>query len=277
MGPPCRSAGRSAGRVSRARASAARGRTKTSLGSAVRRAVAAADAAEAARAADAGPVRGAVGGAAEARRIDEGLQQQQRMAEARRPVGGRAPRAQRQHARRQVRRARPRQHQEAAVVGEQVLAVVLDAEVPADPAVAGGALQRRRREAGQRQPLAAQVRRVPHRLADLRQRPEVVVRRHQPLVAALVAGFHRLHGHLAQLHAAPGPVQKTGPFYPPAPPMSSFRVKSFLPLGFSRATNPPWYSGRGRVSLAVFFIMLRRRSTHGVKHRAHLRVRLRRL
>ena len=33
-------------------------------------------------------------------------------------------------------------------VGEQVLAVVLDAEVPADPAVPDGALQRRRREAG---------------------------------------------------------------------------------------------------------------------------------
>ena len=42
-------------------------------------AVAAAHAAEAARAPDAGPVRGAVHRAAEARRVDEGLQQQQRM------------------------------------------------------------------------------------------------------------------------------------------------------------------------------------------------------
>ena len=46
-------------------------------------AVAAAHAAEAARAPDAGPVRGAVHRAAEACRVDEGLQQQQRMAEAR--------------------------------------------------------------------------------------------------------------------------------------------------------------------------------------------------
>ena len=167
-------------------------------------AVAAAHAAEAARAADAGPVRGAVHRAAEARRVDERLQQQQRMAEARRPVRRQASRAQRQHPRAQVRHAPARQDQEAAVVGEQVLAVVLRAEVPADPAVARGALQRRRREAGQRQPLAAPVRDVPQRLADLRQRAQVVVRPHEAPVACFVPRRHRLHRHLAQLHAAPG-------------------------------------------------------------------------
>ena len=146
-------------------------------------AVAAAHAAEAARAPDAGPVRGAVHRAAEARRVDEGLQQQQRMAEARRPVRRQAAPAQRQHPRAQVRHAPARQDQEAAVVGEQVLAVVLGAEVPADPAVAGAALQRRRREAGQRHPLAAPTRAVPQRLADLRQRAQVVVRPHQAPVA----------------------------------------------------------------------------------------------
>ena len=164
-------------------------------------AVAAAHAAEAARAPDAGPVRGAVHRAAEARRVDEGLQQQQRMAEARRPVRRQAAPAQRQHPRAQVRHAPARQDQEAAVVGEQVLAVVLGAEVPADPAVAGAALQRRRREAGQRHPLAAPARGVPQRLADLRQRAQVVVRPHQALVAPFVLRRHRLHGNLAQLHA----------------------------------------------------------------------------
>ena len=185
------------------------GADEDQLGSGRNAAVAAAHAPEAARAADAGPVRGAVRRAAEARRIDERLEQQQRMAEAFRPVRRRPPRAQRQHARRQVRHAPARQHQEAAVVREQVLAVVLGAEVPADPAVAGGALQRRRREARQRHPLAAPDRGIPPRLADLRQRTEVVVRRHQPLVAPLVAGRHGLHDHFAQIHAAPLPSKKT--------------------------------------------------------------------
>ena len=166
-------------------------------------AVAAAHAPEAARAPDAGPVRGAVHRAAEACRIDKGLQQHKRVAEARRPVRRQPPFAQRQHPRAQVRPAPAGQDQEAAVVGEQVLAVVLRAEVPADPAVAGAALQRRRREADQRHPVAAPARGVPQRLADLRQRAQVVVRRHQALVAPFVLGRHRLDEHLAQRHAAP--------------------------------------------------------------------------
>ena len=166
-------------------------------------AVAAAHAPEAARAPDAGPVRGAVHRAAEACRIDEGLQQHKRVAEARRPVRRQPPFAQRQHPRAQVRQAPAGQDQEAAVVGEQVLAVVLRAEVPADPAVAGAALQRRRREADQRHPVAAPARGIPQRLADLRQRAQVVVRRHQALVAPFVLGRHRLDDHLAQRHAAP--------------------------------------------------------------------------
>ena len=178
-----------------------------------RGAVAAAHAPEAARAPDAGPVRRAVHRAAKARRIDEGLQQHKRVAEARRPVRRQPPFAQRQHPRAQVRHAPARQDQEAAVVGEQVLAVVLRAEVPADPAVAGAALQRRRREAGQRHPLAAPARGVPQRLADLRQRAQVVVRLHQLPVAPFVPGRHRLHGHLAQFQTAPGSIANFAPFY----------------------------------------------------------------
>ena len=202
-------------------------------------AVAAAHAAEAARAPDAGPVRGAVHRAAEARRVDEGLQQQQRMAEPRRPVRRQAAPAQRQHPRAQVRHAPARQDQEAAVVGEQVPAVVLGAEVPADPAVAGAALQRRRREAGQRHPLAAPARGVPQRLADLRQRAQVVVRPHQALVAPFVLRRHRLDGNLAQLHAVARSLSTCRLLYSYSERMSSIRVNPFFPRGFPGCTNSP--------------------------------------
>ena len=201
-------------------------------------AVAAAHAAEAARAPDAGPVRRAVHRAAEARRIDEGLQQHERVAEARRPVRRQPPFAQRQHPRAQVRHAPARQDQEAAVVGEQVLAVVLRAEVPADPAVAGAALQRRRREADQRHPRAAPARGVPQRLADLRQRPQIVVRLHQLPVAPFVPGRHRLHGHLAQFQTAPGSIANFAPFYTSPARMSSIPINPLFGLRFSGWTNP---------------------------------------
>ncbi len=205
-----------------------------------RGAVAAAHAAEAARAPDAGPVRCAVHRAAEARRVDEGLQQHERVAEARRPVRRQPPFAQRQHPRAQVRRAPARQDQEAAVVGEQVLAIVLRAEVPADPAVAGAALQGRRREADQRHPRAAPARGVPQRLADLRRRAQVVVRSHQLPVAPFLLRRHRLDRHLAQLHAAPGSASTRQPFYSFPGRMSSIGLNSFVSLKLSGWTNPPW-------------------------------------
>ena len=215
FGPPCRSMGRSAGRVRRARVGD-QGANEHQLGP-VRGGGVAAARAEPARAADAGPVRRAVHRAAVARRVDERLQQQQRMAEALRPVRRQPPRAQRQHLRAQVRRARVRQDQEPAVVRDQVKPVVLGAEVPADPAVARAALQRRRREARQCQPLAAPMRDVPQRLADLRQRAQKVVRRHQLPIAALVPGRHRLDRHLAQFHA-PDSVRQPRTFLHPFRP-----------------------------------------------------------
>ncbi len=222
FGPPCRSSGRSSGRG----------------------AVAAAGAAEAARAADAGPVRGAVHRAVVARRVDERLQEQQRMAEARRPVRRQAALAQRQRPRAQVRRPRPRQDQEAAVVRDQMQPAVLDAEVPADPAVPRPALERRRREAEQRQPLAAPVRRVPQRLADLRQRPQEVVRRHQLPVASLVTRRHRLDLDLAQIQRRLRPRQLRARFYTSRPPMFSVGTNPLFSIAFPRRTNPPCCSGR---------------------------------
>ena len=127
-------------------------------------------------------------------------------------VAGQAPLAQRQHPRAQVRHPPPRQDQEPAVVGEQVLAVVLGAEVPADPAVARAALQRRRREAEQRQPLLAPVRDVPQRLADLRQ---------------------RAHGSVAPPSAPgsasrPRPPTAPPPRAAPQPPPDPFELRPFL-------------------------------------------------
>ena len=203
-------------------------------------AVAAAQATEAARAPDAGPVRGAVHRAAEARRIDEGLQQHERVAEARRPVRRQPPFAQRQHPRAQIRHAPARQDQEAAIVGEQVLAVVLRAKVPTDPAVAGAALQRRRREADQRHPPVAPARGVPQRFADLRRRPQVVVRRHQLPITPFRRRRHRLHGNLAQLHSAPGSASNCGRFYTGSARMSSIPPNPFFPLAFPGWTNSPW-------------------------------------
>ena len=71
------------------------------------------------------------------------------------------------------------QEQEPGVVGEQMQPVKLHRVVPANSAVARRALQRRCREHHQRQPLAAMMSDIAHRLAYPRQRTEVVVRVHQ--------------------------------------------------------------------------------------------------
>ena len=167
-----------------------------------RLAVTAAHAPVAAGAPEAPPVRGAVDRAGEARRIDERLQQHQRMAEARRPVRGQAPLAQPQQPRGQVGPMPPRQDEKTGVVRHQVQPVVLRAKIPTDPAVAHAALQRRRRKNHQPHPLAPPAPHVPLRLADLRQRPQVVVRLHQAPETPFLRALHRLDNNLAQLQPA---------------------------------------------------------------------------
>ena len=78
----------------------------------------------------------------DAHRVDEGLDEQQRMAEAHRPITHETARAQRQHSRAEVARSAG-QEQEPGVVGEQMQPVKLHRVVPANPAVARRALQRR--------------------------------------------------------------------------------------------------------------------------------------
>jgi len=154
------------------------GADKDALGRARRNAVAASGAPIAAGVAHIAPVGGAVEGAVKALRIDEGLQQQQRVTEALRPIPHQAPFAQGQHPRGEVRDVVLGQDQKPTVVGDQVQAVVLVAEIPADPGVARRALPGSGGKTHQGQPLTVPGGDIPQGVADLRQRPEVVMGRH---------------------------------------------------------------------------------------------------
>ena len=147
------------------------------------------------------PVGGAVDGPVEAGRVDIGLQQQEFVPEAGRPVPDEAARAQRERPRAEVART-ARQDEEAGVVAHEVQAVEPHAAVPPDPAVARAALQRRRRENRQRQPAFVTVDDVADGFAHRRQRAEVVVLLKQAPEAGLLAFRYRADGHLRQIHDA---------------------------------------------------------------------------
>jgi hypothetical protein len=119
--------------------------------------------------ADAGPVSCAVDGAAITGRIDKGFQQEQELIETREPVRADAALTQRQHFRCKVRQMAIRQDQKAAIVGDEFEAPVLVPEVPSNPLVARSALQRRCREAQQRNPFMFAGGDIPERMAYLRQ------------------------------------------------------------------------------------------------------------
>ena len=205
-------------------------------------AVAPALAAKAAGPSDLDPVRGSVDGAVETRRVDEGLDEQQRMAEAHRPITHETARAQRQHSRAEVARSAG-QEQEPGVVGEQMQPVKLHTVVPANPAVARRALQRRCREHHQRQPLAAMMSDIAHRLAHPRQRTEVVVRVHQlPKPSLLVRrdnvdpNFRENHHHV---HA---PTRASRHSYPSTGRKSSIAGNSLSDRTKAQSTDPPWHA-----------------------------------
>ena len=213
-------------------------------------AVAPALAAKAAGPSDLGPVRGSVDGAVETRRVDEGLDEQQRMAEAHRPITHETARAQRQHSRAEVARSAG-QEQEPGVVGEQMQPVKLHRVVPANPAVARRALQRRCREHHQRQPLAAMMSDIAHRLADSGQRTEVVVCVHQlPKPSLLVRrdnvdpNFRESHHHV---HA---PTRASRHSYPSTGRKSSIAANSLSDRTKAQSTDPPCHlSGATRHSV----------------------------
>ena len=84
--------------------------------------------------------------------------------------------------------------------GDKVQTAKLDAVVPADPAVARPALQRRRREHHEHQPSAAMVSDIAHGLAHPRHRAEIVVRPHQVPEAGLIRRRRNVAGHLRKSH-----------------------------------------------------------------------------
>ena len=203
-------------------------------------AVAPALAAKAAGPSDLDPVRGSVDGAVETRRVDEGLDEQQRMAEAHRPITHETARAQRQHARAEVARSAG-QEQEPGVVGEQMQPVKLHTVVPANPAVARRALQRRCREHHQRQPLAAMMSDIAHRLAHPRQRTEVVVRVHQLPKPSLLVRRDNVDPYFRESHHhVHPPTRASRHSYPSAGRKSSIAGNSLSDRTKAQSTDPPW-------------------------------------
>jgi hypothetical protein len=96
-----------------------------------------------------------------------------------------------------------RQDQEAAVVGDQMETVVLITGRPANPAIPRRALPGRCGEAQQGQPLRVMPRHIPQGMADLRQRPQVMMGLHQRLEARLISGaINGTYGDLAKVQIA---------------------------------------------------------------------------
>jgi hypothetical protein len=95
----------------------------------------------------------------------------------------------------------PRQDQEACVVGDQVQAVVLIAQIPADPAVTGCTLPSRGTKAQQRQPLLTPSGHVPEGVANLGKRSEVMMGLKKRLKACFLRYRHRPKDDLAKVHA----------------------------------------------------------------------------
>ncbi len=86
------------------------------------------------------PGGGLVEGAAKTLRIDEGLQQQQRVAETLPPIPRQAAFAQSQHPGGEVRDVVLGQDRKPTVVGDEVQAIILVAKVPPDPGATRRAL-----------------------------------------------------------------------------------------------------------------------------------------
>jgi len=142
-------------------------------------------------------------------------------------------------------RCQVRQHAISGVVRQQVQARILLPIAPADPAVAGGNLQCGRREAQQRHPLLAPARHVPQRLANLPQRPEVVVRLHQLLVASALLGPHPPHLDLFEhSHPAHGLNCRCAPLYGIAVGKSSPGNTALIGQALDRSADSPCPAGR---------------------------------
>ena len=186
---------------------------------------AAAHAPEALRGADLEPVGGAVAGSSEACRIHKRFGQEQRAAVQALPLARQLAQAQAEHARGQMGAATGlAQQQETRLIGHQEQPLAALQGTPADPAVAGGAVQRGGMPADQSQPALAVHGDLAQALATEVAEAEIVPLAHQLVPARLLVGPHRPDPHLAQRkrvlsHVPSYRTPKTGLS---SPPPSSF-------------------------------------------------------
>ena len=152
---------------------------------------------EPAGAPDRPPVPGRIQGAGEPLRVDEGLGQLQRMAEGRLPVGAQAPQIGRHHTGSQVGERPGRgQHQQAGVVGNQPQAGELLSRAPADPAVAGTALEGARLPTDQGQPTLLVFGHIAQTATGKLLEPQIVKLGHGGIPAATLIGARQPERHV---------------------------------------------------------------------------------
>ncbi len=156
-------------------------------------------AAIAARLAHLQPVGRAIAGATEEPRINKGLQQPQRVAEARLPIRRDPALTQPEHARGQIRPPSFRQDEKAAIVGNQMQAILLVTPVPADPTIAGRAFSDRGADHQQCQPLPLPGGDTPERVADLRHRTQVMMHVEQRAETRILVNRDRSQHDVAQV------------------------------------------------------------------------------
>ena len=89
-----------------------------------------------------------------------------------------------------------RKNQETRVGRDQMKPVVLDAEIPADPAIPCATFERRRGKAQQRHGLRTPPCPIPDRLTDLWQSPKIMMSLHQAPERRFVVRRNRLHDDL---------------------------------------------------------------------------------
>src|ERR1019366_7836765 len=116
---------------------------------------------------------------------------------------------------------------------------------PADPPIANRAFQRRGGEPQQRYPFLKPGRDVPQRLANLRHRPEIMVRLHQLPIARLFLPPNLPYLNLFQHppRARHSHRSHSGALYGIQAGRSSIRFNLFISLNFTGKANSPWGPG----------------------------------
>ena len=107
------------------------------------------------------------------------------------------------------------QDEKAAVIDNQLQAVILMAQVPTDPAIPCSALQGRGGKAQKGYPLIAPSGDVPKRLADLGQRTQVMMLLHQFLVMLLFEWANGPDKNLPQVQGSSPHMKHDSDFYIP--------------------------------------------------------------